>query len=329
MKGMLPVKFSVIIPAYHAEDTIERCVKSLAENRCMAKLEIIVVEDCSRDGTWAVCEQLAARYPCVKCLRNDRNRGVSYTRNRGLDAATGDYVLFTDSDDWVEPDYVAAFQQAIETADCAFAVCGFINHDEKNNGRTDVYAWSEQDALRICSMQEELKKLYDRNLLQQLWNKVFALEWIRKVGLRFDESISIGEDLRFILGYLHAARPQRIALINRPLYHYMRDQAGSLMYRVGYESVEEPLKNLRMLYALLGMDEPAIEEALKADRQRQIELYAYLIYHNAGMKAGEKRRLILALDKEQGMMLYRKSRTVYFKERLMIWLDKLGIRRTR
>lgn len=324
MKGRFSVKFSVIIPAYGAQNTLERCVDSLMANICTAEVEIIVVEDCSKDGTWAVCQRLAARYPAVKALRNDVNRGVSFTRNRGLQAASGEYVLFADSDDWVEPTYIASFQHVLETTGCSFAVCGYVNHDEKNNGRTDIFAWPGNADVQVKELQGELKALYDHGLLQQLWNKVFLLSEIRKAKLCFDERISIGEDMRFILGYLQVAGPERAALINRPLYHYMRDQAGSLMFRVGYESVEEPLKNLRMLYTLMGMTPDVIEAAIETDRRRQIELYAYLIIHNAGMSMKEKRRLVLALDEKMGRKLYRENRRVYIKEQLAIFLKKLG-----
>src|SRR5699024_5992085 len=93
----------------------------------------------------------------------------------------------------------------------------------------------------------------------------------------FDESISIGEDLRFILEYIRKCHITEIYLINHPLYHYMRDQKGALMYRVGYEGVEEVLKNLRELYRILGKTEEEIEQILIEERQRQLEVYAYLI----------------------------------------------------
>jgi hypothetical protein len=128
-----------------------------------------------------------------------------------------------------------------------------------------------------------LKDIYDKTLLQQLWNKVFRSDLIKEKGLRFYESISIGEDLRFILDYIRLGNVREVTLIDKPLYHYMRDQAGSLMYRVGYESIEEPLKNMAALYRLMGVEETEIETQINAQRSRQIDIYAYLIMHNMGM----------------------------------------------
>ena len=310
--------FSVIVPVYNAAHTIARCVDSIAASGG-EDVQIILIEDCSRDNSWEVCCRLAETGKNVLCLRNERNRGVSHTRNRGLEAAEGTYLLFVDSDDWVDPEYIPAFRRVIEEGN-SFAVCGYVNHDEKQNGRTDVIGWNDFTGMKTVPLTEELEPLYGRCLLQQLWNKVFVTDIVREHGIRFDESISIGEDTRFILDYIRAGGIGEITLINRPLYHYMRDQAGSLMFRVGYESVEEPLKNLRKLYELLGLSAEAVEHRLAEDRQLQIGTYAYLIMHNAGMAHREKKRLILALDAAQGQALYRQNVLLYWKERIVKWL---------
>lgn len=304
--------FSVIVPVYKAAHTIRRCVDSLVASGG-EDLQIILIEDHSPDDSWKVCQALEQKYPNVICRRNDRNRGVSYTRNQGLDLAQGQYLLFTDSDDWVAPDYVSTFRKAIEEGN-RFAACGYVNHDEKQNGRTDDFGWEGFEGFRRVSLVQEIQSLFDRRLLQQLWNKVFVTDVVRKHGIRFDETISIGEDTRFILDYIQRGEVQEICLINRPLYHYMRDQDGSLMFRVGYESVEEPIKNLRKLYEIRGIEH--LEEKLAEDRRNMVHSYAYLIMHNAGMPLGEKKRLILALDPKNGKKLYRKNWGLFLKERI-------------
>lgn len=304
--------FSVIVPVYKAAHTIERCVDSLIASGGQ-DVEVILIEDCSADDSWKVCQRLAQKYPNVVCKQNQRNRGVSYTRNQGLDLATGKYLLFTDSDDWVDEAYVPTFRKTVEEGH-SFAVCGYVNHDEKNTGRTDVFGWEGFDC-KTFPVKEQLQNLYDQRLLQQLWNKVFVTQWVRQHQVRFDESISIGEDTRFILDYLQRTKIHSVCLMNRPLYHYMRDQDGSLMFRVGYESVEEPIKNLRKLYEILELSD--LEQRLENDRAKLLENYAYLIMHNAGMPKKEKKRLILALDAQQGKALYKKNRSLYFKEQII------------
>lgn len=312
---MSPI-FSVIIPVYRAAHTVERCVESIERNT-FKDLEIVLIEDGSPDESGEICEKLSEKYSNVKIIHNDKNYGVSYTRNRGLEVATGEYIVFADSDDWVDEQYYAEFFVAIQKYAPRLIICGYVNHDEKQNGRSDEYRWGDTDLLREVSLSTELNALYDACLLQQLWNKAFLASVIRDYHIRFDESINIGEDFRFILAYLEVTRPKKVVLINKALYHYMRDQDGSLMFRVGYESVEEPLKNLYSLYALMGMSETEIKERVKNERERQTRLYAYLIMHNMGMKMRERYRLIMALDKNRGCQLFKRNIVILWKENIV------------
>ena len=309
--------FSVIVPVYNAAKTVERCIKSLFASGG-EDLQIILIEDSSKDDSWAVCQRLAAEYPTVTALHNERNSGVSFARNRGLDAATGTYLLFCDSDDYWDESYVATFRAIVE-AGHEFAICGYVNHDEVANGRTDIIGFEKAETIPL---RPNLKDIQDKTLLQQLWNKVFRADIVKEKGVRFDESISIGEDLRFILDYIRLGNVQEVTLIDKPLYHYMRDQAGSLMYRVGYESIEEPLKNMAALYRLMGLDETEIAKRIDDQRSKQIASYAYLIMHNMGMPMAERKRLILALDDVQGKALYKQNRTLYLKEKLLKLLKR-------
>jgi len=161
-----------------------------------------------------------------------------------------------------------------------------------------------------------LHLIYDQTLLQQLWNKVFLADVIKTNNIRFDESISIGEDFRFILDYIKYANLDKVVFIKRTLYHYMRDQEGSLMFHVGYESVDEQVINLEKLYKLEGLQPDSIKSKLKKDKEHLIQQNAYLIMHNAGMKMNEKKRLILALDSEQGNSLFKQNKYLYFKEKI-------------
>ena len=306
--------FSVIVPVHNGEKTLRRCVESMISQVS----EIILIENGSSDKSHDLCNDLAKEYENVISLDGSGIRGVSAARNLGLSAVTKEYVLFCDCDDYVDSDYAETFRSAI-AGGADFAICGYINHDEVVAGRTDVYGFDKEEEVDIFPLLEEIHK---KCLLQQLWNKVFCTGIIKKHGIRFDESISIGEDMRFILAYLDAARPEKALLIAKPLYHYMRDQPGSLMYRMGTERIEEAIINLAAMYRLCGIPEREIQSRLTIERERQKELYAYLIMHNYGMPLREKRKLILALDSIQGSSLFRKNFTIYFKERIVKLLCK-------
>lgn len=309
-------KISVVVPVYNAENIIERCVESIISNN-YNDLEVILVDDCSKDNSLEKCIELSEKYPNVRYVHNKVNRGVSYTRNRGIYEASGTYTMFVDSDDWIDENYFRLFNEAIDKNTNGLIICGYVNHDEKYNGRRDNFVWRESSKNDCCVLKDVLKEIYDKTLLQQLWNKMFLTKNIQDNKLKFDESISIGEDLRFILEYIKVSNIKDVVFINKPLYHYMRDQEDSLMFKVGLESIEEPLKSLRTLYELIGYDEELIEKTIALDREKQIELYAYLIMHNAGMDKNEKKRLILALDGMNGQALYRKNKKIFIKEKII------------
>ena len=299
--------FSVIVPVHNGEKTLRRCVESLAPQVS----RVLLIENGSKDRSRQLCHALAAEFPNVTALDGDPQGGVSKARNLGLEYADTPYILFCDCDDYVEPDYAENFRKALEAAD--FAICGYVNHDEVANGRTDIYGFPEDE---IISLLPRLEEIHGKCLLQQLWNKVFSRDVIEKHHIRFDESISIGEDLRFVLDYLAAARPGKTELIARPLYHYMRDQPGSLMYRMGTEKMEEAIRNLEKLYRLSGLDEAIIEDKLAREREHQKELYAYLIMHNMGMPMLQRRKLVLQLDMQEGTQLWRKNLVLFLKEKI-------------
>ena len=309
------MRFSVVIPVHNAGKTIRRCVDSLFANT-FRDMEVIAVEDGSKDDSWAVLEELAKKYPGLTILKNAENKGVSYTRNRGLEQAKGEIICFTDSDDWVEPDYLERFSETLSAYPKAFPVCGFVNHDEKYGGRRDEYRWSDFEGIKTVPLKEKLEELHQHTLLQQLWNKAFRAEVIREHQIRFDERISIGEDFRFILDYLDKAGHQEFALINKALYHYMRDQQGSLMYQVGRDRIDETIANMEHFYRLRGLSPEEAEQRVKDNRQALLESQAYLIAHNAGMAVKEKKQRILALDKAEGKALYQRNRNLYYKERI-------------
>lgn len=315
------IKYSVVVPVYNAENTIERCVESIIANN-MDNIEIILIDDCSKDSSLEKCNAIAEKYKQIVVIHHDTNKGVSYARNTGIYAAKGKYTLFVDSDDWIDSLYCNTFDRYISENPDSFLICGYVNHDEKYNGRTDIIGWNDIGEYKVSNIKTELEVLYRSNLLQQLWNKLFITEIIQNNKLKFDESISIGEDFRFILEYIRVSKINKVVLINKPLYHYMRDQEGSLMFRVGLESVEEPLKSLVSLYQVVGYSQNEIEEKIVIDRENQIELYAYLIMHNAGMSIKRKKKLIYNLGSKQGKYLYKKNKRIYIKEKIVKLLHK-------
>lgn len=272
-------KISVIVPVYKAEKYLRKCVESIIFGE-EQDLEVILVEDCSPDGSWGLCQQLVQEYSQVHCLRNERNSGVSYTRNHGLDAASGQYVLFVDSDDWVSGRYAKRLIEMQEANPGKLVVCGYTFIDYAAHSRNEC-GISDVDMLQ----REDFFKLVDAVMMQQLWNKVFCLETIRKAGIRFDESISMGEDYQFVMDVVEAANIEGCVVVQEPLYYYIRRTASSLMSTWADEgNFERAMGWLKRMSKICGLPSP------DADRVEQLrQSYIYSVGGDCGL-SGRKRR---------------------------------------
>lgn len=315
-------KVSIIIPVYKAEKTLKRCVDSILDNQ-YENLELILIEDCSPDQSWEVCRQYADKNACIRAVRNKENKGVSNTRNHGLALAKGTYVMFVDSDDWVEKDYISRLADAVKQCSTGLAISGYVNHDELHAGRTDQFGWGEEETIRKKEdVSSDLKMLYEQRLLQQLWNKIFLKSIIEDNHIRFDENINVGEDFRFVLKYIESMNRPSVVFLNLPLYHYIRDNAESLMSKVGYERLEEGLSNMEQMYRLMRMGEQEIKDLMKREKEEQQKVYAYIIMHNSNMTDQEKKRLIKNLAGDAWQQIYREQKKLYCKEKIVRFMKK-------
>lgn len=262
------VKFSVIVPVYNAAKSIERCVDSLVKSSGNNS-QIILVEDCSKDNSFEVCRCLAHKYSNVTLLHNEQNRGVSHTRNRGLDAATGEFILFCDSDDWVETDWSSVLINEASVNQSWLPICGF---QEENNLEVvnKVQLWSDYGTIDYVPLHKAFD-VFDRVLLQQLWTKAFQRTIIHKNNIHFDESQAMGEDLQFVLDYLEAGNFEGFSIISTPLYHY-NSNSGTLMSNFGLINRDEEYQRLQQLGRITRN-----EERYKDELKRMKENHVYHI----------------------------------------------------
>jgi glycosyltransferase involved in cell wall biosynthesis len=129
-------KISVIIPVYNTEKYIEKCVTSV-QAQTYENLEILLVDDGSVDGSLARCQAMAQQDSRITVLHRE-NGGASAARNTGLDAATGDYIAFVDSDDYIAPNTYERLHQALVEADADMSLCDFAYVDETGQKILDI-----------------------------------------------------------------------------------------------------------------------------------------------------------------------------------------------
>lgn len=208
-------KLSVIIPVYKAEKFIERCCVSLFE-QTLDNIEYIFVDDCSPDNSVNKIREIVARYPerepMVKILSHSPNRGVSFSRQQGLEAATGEFVIHCDSDDWVDLDmYESAYKAAIDN-DADVVRMGYIT--EYSNGNSHESRFSSQDFFDdlIFDMSPPTGSVCVGLIRSSL---------LHENGIKFPLDTNWGEDFCVSISALLVSR-KTICLLTCP-YHYWQN----------------------------------------------------------------------------------------------------------
>lgn len=218
---------SIIIPVFRAEAYLPRCLDSLLAQTCR-DWELILVDDCSPDGSGAICDRYAAADRRILALHQPERRGVSEARNRGLSVARGQAVLFCDGDDAAEPEWLARLLAQLSTPGAGLAVCGYRMLSAGDGRDLGVRRFSPQasDCLRLGRFWE----LNAKYLFNAVWNKAYLRSVLTEHHITFLPGLSSGEDFLFNLQYIRCC-PGAICLDNTPLYRYYRDVAGSLTAR--------------------------------------------------------------------------------------------------
>ena len=241
-------EISVIVPVYNVEDYLVPCMNSLLAQG-FQDFEILLVEDCSTDGSLAVCERFEAEEERVRLLRHSRNRGLSAARNTGMDAARGRYLAFVDSDDLMLPNGLSILYDAAEKpgADLAYAGQYYVPvFAEGSKSKVVELALCTKGEDSPTSIPDDLAKRLEiwlnRMFLDTAWNKLYRREFIEEHALRFDEGISTMEDVWFSFRVLCLARS--IALVPDVFYLYRQNPASIFHQAPTGERLREDLRNL-------------------------------------------------------------------------------------
>ena len=215
-------KVSVIVPVYNGEKSIERCAGSIL-NQDYPELELILVDDGSRDRSWEIIQAIAAADHRVKAIHQE-NGGVSSARNRALAEASGTYVQFADVDDWLPMDATKMLVREMEAQSAELVVGDFYRVVDGNVSEKGSIEMGGALALQqyANAMMLSPADLY----YGVLWNKLYRRDIIEQYSIRMDENISYSEDMIFNLEYL--LHVKSVAILKAPVYYYQYTK-GSLV----------------------------------------------------------------------------------------------------
>lgn len=213
-------KVSVIIPIYNVEAFIEKCANSLF-SQTLDKIEYIFVDDCSPDKSIALLKQTLNKYPQrvkdTQIIHHKQNRGSAASRNTGLSYASGEYIIFCDSDDWVEKNmYELLYDKAIaEHSD--FVICDF------------VYEYAKRSILCTQCVLSNPKNLIKGLLIgfihNGLWNKLIKRDIFNNLDFFCKEGINMLEDASVLPRI--AFYSTKVSYVPKALYHYNQQNINS------------------------------------------------------------------------------------------------------
>lgn len=213
---------TIVIPVYNLELYIRKCLDSIM-NQSYRNIEVIIVDNGSTDGTYDICDEytkLDTRFKLFKEL----HKGVSYARNSGIEKASGKYILFVDGDDTIASNYVEQLYNAKINlkSDMVFCGCHFI---DGNTECVKRIAEDHQDSGNLCN---DFYKIYlgnTRIIVGTPFCKLFDMELIRKLNLRFNTQFINHEDAIFSFTYLGYCKTYSI--IDNTYYNYWQYNRGS------------------------------------------------------------------------------------------------------
>ena len=211
-------KVSVVIPVYNVEIYIRDCVESVVK-QTYSNLEIILVDDGSTDRSGEICDELQGTDQRI-CVIHKANGGLSDARNAGIDVATGKYITFIDSDDFVAVNYVEYLLGLIEEYNADISVCEYKETFSRNNEEHKI----ETDEKKIFDGKEgTLDLLYQKNFTSSACAKMYKIELFSEV--RFPKG-KLHEDVAIM--YLLFMNSKRISKGKEVLYFYYQRQ-GSIV----------------------------------------------------------------------------------------------------
>jgi len=237
-------KFSVIIPVYNAEKWLRQCIDSVLA-QTFTDFELLLIDDGSTDASGAICDEYARKCLNISVLHK-QNGGVSSARNLGLDNAKGEFIAFIDADDYVDPDYL---ETLLPRSGEDLVCCSYAGY---RGGQRAYEVLVEERELMSA---KELLSHTCAASLSSLCCKALRLSIIQANGLRLNESLSISEDLEFMLRYLLCGI-ETVTTRSRCPYSYERGTDETLCSRRII-----PLNELHLFLRLLGEHIVRLREA--------------------------------------------------------------------
>lgn len=216
-------KLSIIVPVYNVEKYLPKCSESLT-NQTLKDIEIICVNDGSIDNSLAILKEFASKDSRIKIIDN-QHQGVAKTRNTGIEQATGEYIGFVDSDDFIDIDFFEKLYNSATENNSDIAIASILKHKKFFNIYNAKYTKKET----AISIQDKIKLCGDKkHFFFYAWNKIYKSSLIKNNNIEFSEG-QIYEDVVFAIRALYYSN--KIISVSKTKYHYVEHENSLTKYK--------------------------------------------------------------------------------------------------
>lgn len=289
---------SIIIPIYNTERYLDRCIKSVV-SQTYKRLEIILIDDGSTDGSLAISEKYVSEDPRAKLIRQS-NRGASAARNAGLDIAQGDYVMFVDSDDWIETNMAETLLEGLKSSKTDM----IISHVPMDRQFSQSLTIGKSEALPI--------------LLDGAWwgpvGKLFSHSSIK--GIRFPQA-TISEDYVFML---HAIINSEQIFYTPECYYHREIRKGSLSRLSLSERKFEEFENVSYVAEYIRKNYPQYHQLAEARMAETSLKLLYAIYNSGNIKEFSSKKTMFIKSIRDNIIRYLTNGHIMLKQRFLLAL---------
>lgn len=260
------MKFSIIVPVYNAEKFLWKCLGSIS-SQSYNNFEVILINDGSTDSSGNICDEVVKKDARFQVIHKS-NEGVSSARNNGINIASGDYIIFVDSDDWINEDALEKINNILKKYQYDICMFGIVR--EETNGSKimfkNINLYNIKSKMEIVKILPELIKSERINAPF----KVYSLKILNENNIKFDIRTSIGEDYLFNMSCFLKATS--LYIFSDALYHYRTSSGTSLSTKFSSDKyVNRMYVNENILNTLVNIEEPhKVYEAVMQIRMKNV-----------------------------------------------------------
>lgn len=244
-------KVSIVVPAYGVERYLNRCVESLI-NQSLKGIEIILVDDKSPDRVPEMCDEWETKDSRIKVIHKKKNEGLGLARNSGMEIASGEYIAFVDSDDYVELNmYEVLFDEAKKNnADVVYSnffIEGIRGDWFENKEVVSRREWNgfEIENFQLDMIASAPHDPVERHFQMSVWHSIYKKDIIKNNGIQFySERVVLSEDFPFQMDFLNNAN--KVVFLPLSFYHYCNNE-NSLTHEFNYNRIERTANLQRIL----------------------------------------------------------------------------------